>query len=150
MTIGDRLREERERLEFSQPAFAGLAETTKKSQIDYEKGITFPKANYLEVIAKVGADVQYIVTGVRSMASLAPMEQLFLERFRGAPKAAQDNALLALMGLQGQPSSAKQIFEASLNKGEQPAVTAKFNAQSVENQIDTNHGAITINKRSDK
>ena len=116
MTIGDRLREERERLEFSQPAFAGLAETTKKSQIDYEKGITFPKANYLEVIANVGADVQYIVTGVRSTASLTPMEQMFLERFRGAPKAVQDEALLTLMGRQGQPSSAKQIFHASVGQ----------------------------------
>ncbi len=116
MTIGDRLREERERLGFSQPAFAGLAETTKKSQIDYEKGVTFPKANYLEVIAKVGADIQYIVTGVRAANKLDPAEQLFLERFRGAPKAIQDEALLTLLGQQGQPSSAKQIFHGSVGQ----------------------------------
>jgi len=62
-SIGERLKEERVRLGFSQPAFAGLAETTKKSQIDYEKDLTQPKAGYLAAVARVGADVQYIITG---------------------------------------------------------------------------------------
>lgn len=64
MTIGQRLKEERERLGFTQPAFAELAGTTKKSQIDYEKDLTQPKAGYLASIAKAGADVSYIVTGL--------------------------------------------------------------------------------------
>lgn len=63
LTIGQRLREERERLGFTQPAFAELANTTKKSQIDYEKDVTQPKANYLASIAEAGADVNYIITG---------------------------------------------------------------------------------------
>ncbi|MBB4819260.1 transcriptional regulator with XRE-family HTH domain [Pseudomonas alcaligenes] len=85
MTIGERLKEERERLGFAQPAFAGLAETTKKSQIDYEKDSTQPKAGYLAAIAKVGADVQYIVTGVRSSAALSSDEEQLLSHFRAAP-----------------------------------------------------------------
>ncbi|HTF98655.1 MAG TPA: helix-turn-helix transcriptional regulator [Cellvibrio sp.] len=100
MTIGDRLREERERLGFSQSAFAGLAETTKKSQIDYEKGITFPKANYLEVIAKVGADIQFIVTGMRVANRLEPAEQLFLEKYRACTPQIQNVALRVLLGEQ--------------------------------------------------
>ncbi|MGE4314576.1 XRE family transcriptional regulator [Acinetobacter sp.] len=64
MTIGQRLREERERLGYTQPAFAELASTTKKSQIDYEKDLTQPKAGYLASIASVGADISYIVTGI--------------------------------------------------------------------------------------
>lgn len=63
MSIGQRLREERERLGYTQPVFAELASTTKKSQIDYEKDITQPKASYLADIAQVGADINYIVTG---------------------------------------------------------------------------------------
>lgn len=63
MTIGQRLREERERLGYTQPAFAELASTTKKSQIDYEKDLTQPKAGYLASIAEAGADINYIVTG---------------------------------------------------------------------------------------
>lgn len=63
VTIGQRLREERERLGYTQPAFADLAGTTKKSQIDYEKDLTQPKAGYLAAIATAGADIGYIVTG---------------------------------------------------------------------------------------
>lgn len=67
VTIGQRLREERERLGYTQPSFAELAGTTKKSQIDYEKDLTQPKAGYLAYIAAAGADIQYIVTGVKSV-----------------------------------------------------------------------------------
>lgn len=64
MTIGDRLKEERGRLGMSQPDFAALAGTTKKSQITYEKGV-MPDAGYLAAIALAGADIQYVVTGER-------------------------------------------------------------------------------------
>ncbi|WP_227564061.1 XRE family transcriptional regulator [Acinetobacter bereziniae] len=69
LSIGQRLREERERLGFTQPSFAELANTTKKSQIDYEKDVTQPKANYLALIADAGADIAYIITGKRSERS---------------------------------------------------------------------------------
>lgn len=69
MTIGARLREERERLGYTQPVFAELAGTTKKSQIDYEKDLTQPKAGYLAAIAEVGADISYIVTGKKDLQS---------------------------------------------------------------------------------
>lgn len=127
MTIGDRLREERERLGFSQPALAGLAETTKKSQIDYEKGITFPKANYLEVVAKVGVDVQYIVTGVRS-ASLLGEEALLLEGFRKMDAETKRRTLAMVYG--GTPPS--------------PTIHVAGDAGS---PIGTNTGAITIDMR---
>lgn len=129
MTIGDRLREERERLGFSQPAFAGLAETTKKSQIDYEKGITFPKANYLEVIAKVGSDIQYIVTGVRS-ASLMGEEALLLEGFRKMDAETKRRTLAMVYG--GTPPAAN--------------ISTKFNVQgNVGSQVDTVASGATLN-----
>lgn len=98
MSIGERLKEERERLGFTQPAFAGLAETTKKSQIDYEKNLTQPKAGYLAVIARVGADVQYIVTGERSAAALAADETVLLEGFRGLDAATRKRMLAFVLG----------------------------------------------------
>ena len=96
VSIGDRLKEERERLGFTQPAFAGLAETTKKSQIDYEKNLTQPKAGYFAAISKVGADIQYIVTGVRSVAALSADETELLKLFRAAPLAVKAAAMAAL------------------------------------------------------
>jgi phage repressor protein C with HTH and peptisase S24 domain len=69
VSIGERLKSERERLRFTQVAFAELGETTRKSQLDYEKNLTQPKAGYMAAIAKVGADIQYIITGLRSCSS---------------------------------------------------------------------------------
>lgn len=109
MTIGERLREERERLGFSQPAFAGLAETTKKSQIDYEKDSTQPKAGYLAAISKVGADVQYIITGVRSSSALSSDEDELLERFRAASLVVKAAAIGALQGAAGAVHVDKQV-----------------------------------------
>ncbi len=80
-SIGARLKEERERLGFTQPAFAELAGTTKKSQIDYEKDFTQPKANYLASIAEHGADILYIVTGVHSLEQKKSQKSDFLDEF---------------------------------------------------------------------
>ncbi len=67
--IGLRLREERERLGLSQEAFAALAEASKRSQIEWEKGTAFPNAEALAAFAAQGADVQYIITGIKSPAA---------------------------------------------------------------------------------
>ncbi|WP_370314707.1 helix-turn-helix domain-containing protein [Thalassolituus sp.] len=66
MTIGARLKAERERLGLTQPAIAKVAGTTKKSQIDYEKGTTSPKADYLLAVSQAGVDLMYVLTGKRS------------------------------------------------------------------------------------
>lgn len=64
--IGTRLKEERERLGFLQPEFAAQGAVARNSQSRYEVGDGSPTAEYLAKIARLSADVQYIVTGVRS------------------------------------------------------------------------------------
>ena len=98
--IGARLKEERERLGMSQPQFAGLGEVSKRAQITYEKGESTPNADYLAAVAKVGADVQYIVTGVRSSAALAPDEEMLLQSYRLLDASRKAGALGAVAGLQ--------------------------------------------------
>jgi len=71
MSIGERLREERERLGFNQTDFAGLGEASLRSQIEWEKGKAFPNAKVLSAIAAAGADVQYILTGMRAGGAVA-------------------------------------------------------------------------------
>lgn len=66
MGIGDRLKEERERLGFSQTEFAAVAGASKNSQYNYEKGDRSPDADYLAAIADRGVDVLYVVTGERT------------------------------------------------------------------------------------
>ena len=63
--IGDRLKEERERLGFSQTEFAAVAGASKNSQYNYEKGDRSPDADYLAAIADRGVDILYVVTGER-------------------------------------------------------------------------------------
>lgn len=66
-TLGERLAEERTRLGFNQPDFAALGGVKRTSQVNYEANARRPDADYLRGIAAAGADIQYVVTGVRSL-----------------------------------------------------------------------------------
>ena len=93
-SIGSRLREERERLDYSQEAFAELASASRPTQFNYESGKRSPDSAYLAAIAAAGADVLYILTGSRS-APVAPVisreEAAFLDNYRHSPKDAQES-----------------------------------------------------------
>jgi transcriptional regulator with XRE-family HTH domain len=65
ITIGERLKEERNRLGLSQAAIGEISGITKNSQINYEANKRSPDSAYLAKIAEIGADVNYILTGVR-------------------------------------------------------------------------------------
>jgi transcriptional regulator with XRE-family HTH domain len=65
ITIGERLKEERNRLGLSQAGIGDIAGITKNSQINYEANKRSPDSAYLAKIAEIGADVNYILTGVR-------------------------------------------------------------------------------------
>ena len=64
-TIGERLREERERLSKNQVDFGKLGGVSKRAQINYEQGVRQPDTEYLSALAKAGVDVTYVVTGSR-------------------------------------------------------------------------------------
>jgi len=67
LNIGRRLREERERISFTQPQIAKMANVSKTTQVNYEQGARKPDSEYLFLISEVGIDVQYVLTGVRSL-----------------------------------------------------------------------------------
>lgn len=66
--IGSRLKEERDRLGLSQTAFAGLASTSKSTQIRYEsdEGAGLD-VTYLKAIQAAGVDVEYVLTAGRAI-----------------------------------------------------------------------------------
>jgi transcriptional regulator with XRE-family HTH domain len=107
MNIGERLKEEREKLGFDQEGFAALGGASRHSQIDWEKGKSFPNAKVLAAYAAAGADVQYILTGIPSAIALAADERLLLERYRSSSQALKDAALRVL--LSGEQASATKI-----------------------------------------
>lgn len=102
-SIGERLREERERLALSQSQMAELAKelgakgATRQSQALYEKGEQSPSAAYIAAISTSGADVLYILTGQRMGAvsntptspHLKPDEAALLDNYRHSPPDAQ-------------------------------------------------------------
>jgi len=117
VTIGKRLKEERKRLAFTQQALAAIGQTTRKSQIDYENDATQPKAGYLAVLAKLGADVLYIITGQRgpSLTALSKDEEELLTRFRAAPLMVKAAALAVLQGAEEALVTMKTGNQANIN-----------------------------------
>ena len=107
ISIGERLKEEREVLGKTQGDFALIAEAadvpgaTRQSQAKYEKGLAAPGAAYLSAVASAGVDVRYVLTGERELApvyKLAADEQLMLQYYREASPAVRKAALGALVG----------------------------------------------------
>ncbi|MEN8512126.1 helix-turn-helix transcriptional regulator [Burkholderia sp. RS02] len=98
MTIGARLREERERLGLNQTKFGELGGVSKKAQIDYEKNVFSPNARYLEAVANGGADVLYILTGMRipTATGLSRDEEALLDNYRHS--APEDKAAIRKIG----------------------------------------------------
>lgn len=66
-TLHKRLQEERQRLGLTQDEFAEIGGVKRRAQINYESGDRCPDGHYFSAIAAAGADVQYILTGIRSI-----------------------------------------------------------------------------------
>jgi len=70
-SIGDRLRSERERLKLSQAALAEYGGVKPLTQHSYEKGSSYPNADYLAKVNDLGIDAMYVITGARAKPSQA-------------------------------------------------------------------------------
>ena len=63
--FGQRLREERNRLNLTQDAMAVAGGVTRATQFLYEKGERSPNVDYLAQINAEGVDYRYLITGER-------------------------------------------------------------------------------------
>lgn len=100
--IGDRLREERERLGLSQGAFGEVGGVKANAQGNYEKGERFPDAAYLAAVAEKGVDVLYVVTGERMPRpadSFSAEEALIVENYRALSAKDRDAVARLIAGL---------------------------------------------------
>src|SRR5450830_772139 len=87
VNIGARLREERERLGLSQPAFADIGEASARTAQDWERGVSAPKGDFLARAAAAGVDVLYVLTGRRSTpfeTTMTDEEVALVENYRRA------------------------------------------------------------------
>lgn len=69
VSIGERLREERDRLGYTQAGFADALGVSRNSQVNYESGAREPDASYLAGLQRLGADVMYVLTGQRPLVA---------------------------------------------------------------------------------
>lgn len=115
-SVGARLREERTRLGLKQEqvasaaALAGVAGATRQSQSLYEKGERTPDAAYLGVVARLGIDVRYVITGSRNYTPPTPLsheELTLLEYWRQATSDTRKAAMGALVG--ARPGAAPRV-----------------------------------------
>ena len=116
MHMGERIKEERERLGFNQTDFATLASATRKTLFNWESGSAAPNAIVLAAWARLGLDVLYVVTGEKQKAlpTADPAELLLLENYRRCGMQARQNliqtsALLA-SGIGQSPAGASQVM----------------------------------------
>ena len=122
MSVGDRLREERERLGLSQPKMAEMMGATKQTIYAWENGRTAPDGFQLETFSAAGADVRYIITGERDgPPPLKPDEQLLLDRYRSSPAPLRDAALRVLLGGGEPPASGARSIKIAGGSGHQVA-----------------------------
>lgn len=103
MAIGNRLKEERERLRLTQSDFGALGGKGKTTVIAWEKGSAFPNADFLESAAAAGMNVLYVITGQRhDNAATTSYELAFLRNCRAFDSnEARDMALKALTAMSG-------------------------------------------------
>jgi len=76
--IGQRLRQERNRLKLSQSALGAIGGVETNAQGNYESGARSPKADYLLRITQAGVDIYYVLTGVRQtqMDGITPAKHI--------------------------------------------------------------------------
>ena len=91
--FGNRLREERERLGFTQQEFAEQAGIKRVTQFLYEKEESFPSYRYLTAIAENGVDMHYLFFGRRKrLGRLDFSPDILIDIYRVVDEVARDDA----------------------------------------------------------
>jgi hypothetical protein len=103
--FGARLKEERERLAIKQDGLGVSA----KTQWLYEKSERSPDLPYLAAFGARGADILYIVTGLRSDAALTADQQHLLAAYHAAAPSLRAAALAVLVSGDAQGRATRSI-----------------------------------------
>ena len=81
-SIGEILKEERQRLGMNQEDFAAVGGLKRRAQTLYEQDERAPDALYLRALAAIGVDVHYILTGERLQSAVTSDERELLDGYR--------------------------------------------------------------------
>lgn len=133
MTISspkDRIKEERKKLNFTQSAIAELLGIKRETWSRYEAGSISPGMDVLIAFSKIGADIQYILTGEKQIGLiLSKEEKELIELYRVASLATKASTLGALTAGITQQSGTKQIFHGSVGQVNADSIVNNFGAK---------------------
>ena len=91
--IGERLREERERLGLNQTDFGKLLGVSRGSQKNYELGASSLDLKYVAALEDNGVDAAYVMTGRRSTPlgqRFTPAEEELINQYRSITSSDQE------------------------------------------------------------
>lgn len=100
--FGERLKEERVRLEFTQAGLAEKSGLSREMLGKYERGLAEPGASVLAALAAVGVDSLYLLSGQRTpqaAASLSLEESALLDNYQHADEEGRAAARRVLSSL---------------------------------------------------
>lgn len=117
MRFGERLKEERKRLDLTQQALAEACGVSKRQQLYYEAD-QWPGGAYLAAAAAVGIDVNYVLTGKRT-GQMDPQDALLLAAFRNASPEIRRVVMAALGAADKAPAAGASTVFQHANIGEQ-------------------------------
>jgi transcriptional regulator with XRE-family HTH domain len=121
----ERLEEERDRLGLKKGEMAAIGGVAGSAYTNYLEGKRAPDADFLVGIAAAGADVQYILTGIRSSAALTPDEQMLLAGYRTLDARGKAGVFGVIGGLTQSPDSVGQQFNAPVGQVAQGDIVNK-------------------------
>ncbi|SFT49356.1 helix-turn-helix domain-containing protein [Pseudomonas marincola] len=104
--LGERLREERDRLGLNQTDFGVQAGVSRGTQKAYELGNSSPDIRYLMVLQSMSVDVHYLLTGTRGPSDVAAMnagEAALVHNYRALSDAERDTIGRMVSALAAQP-----------------------------------------------
>jgi len=107
-TVGDRLREERDRTGLSQEQFAAALDVSRRTLLAWEKGEQSPNADALVAAAGLGVDVLYVLVGQRAApveSRLTPDEAALLDNYKHSDEEGRAAARRVLSSLAKQKTA---------------------------------------------
>jgi transcriptional regulator with XRE-family HTH domain len=107
-SIGEILKEERQRLGMNQEDFAAVGGLKRRAQTLYEQNERAPDALYLRALAGIGVDVHYILTGERLQSAVTSDEKELLDGYRSMDVRGKAGVLGMIGGMRSPTPPASQ------------------------------------------
>lgn len=95
--IGNRIKEERERLKLTQMELAVIVNAGKRTVSDWEASKTSPTALQLSALFHMDFDISYIITGHRLIAIENIEEEILLKAYRELDQKSKKEVLLKVI-----------------------------------------------------